>query len=685
MQTTMAAVRTLGSVLLLIAAVAVPEIPAQTMPGEAYHALSRAGHEDLAEHIQKKLDQREDPNEGDVDEIIARWEAEAGGPDSGWDWVTVARLWMRAGSPARAELALADADEAGGVPAAVLLLDQARIAFLGGDVRLGGQAYWEGCEQADAGAALQYWLDIEVLATPDELARWDRFRRLPASQTDLCGFLRRFWGERAMASTTPLGLRIRQHYQRVQYAQNNYRRRSGKKGPTLSNQIGRPRNAAYDDRGLVYIRMGEPARTTRFGGNPSTMENEIVSAECYQPNESWAYDYPEGTRVYHFTTFSGTDDYWLIENLGQVYRCGAPEASGQGGGVMRLSPVNQHRAVQLGPAASLVLQDLYRSRQGLDPLYAQAAQRMSAPRSDGLLNTQGTQALESQRVLQEERERTFRDARFAIQDVPERPTIEPDSRLMVETLQFRSRSRGKNRVWVNALLEGDRLTPRPEGTAFRYQVDARLALIGEDGEYTRHDASFGALSPTRLRRDQSLPVRIPLDLDPGVYRYTLTILDGLGEPGARRSGNYRRGEITVRDLAGRLPVLSDVAVATDSSGSWAPLAPSGPDLGMVPSPAHRTGAEGVAWVYFEAYNLTPGGRYETRVRFEPEGSRGEAFDLSFPGDVPFEGQPRTRRTLRLDLADAEPGTYEMSVTVADEDSGGVTLPHTTSIVVVGER
>ncbi|MFW6083808.1 MAG: GWxTD domain-containing protein [Gemmatimonadota bacterium] len=673
----------LGSALLLAATIAAVDLPAQTMPGEVYHALSRDGHEDLADHVRKKLDMREDPDEPDVREIVERWEAEAGGPGSGWDWVTVARLWIRAGSPARAELALAEADETGEVPAAVLLLDQARIAFLGGDIRLGEQAYWQGCERADDGAALQYWRDIEILATPEELERWDRFRRLPAGQTDLCALLRRFWAERAMASTTSIGARIRAHYERVQYAQNNYRRRSGKKGPTLSTEVGRPREAAYDDRGLIYIRMGEPARTTRFAGNPTSMDNEIVSAECYQPNESWAYDYPEGTRVYHFTTFSGTDDYWLIENLGQVYRCGAPEASGQGGGVMRLSPVNQHRAVQLGPAASLVLQDLYRSRQGLDPLYAQAAQRMSSRRDDGLLNTQGTRALESERVLQEERDRTFRDVRFAIRDVPERPTIDPDSRLMVETLQFRSRSRGKNRVWVSALLEGDRLTPRPEGTAFRYRVDARLALVGENGEYETHDASFAARSPTRLGRDQSVPVRIPLELDPGEYRYTLTLRDGQAEPGARPSGNYRRGSVTVRDLAGRLPVLSDVAVASDSAGSWQPQAPSGPDLGMVPGPAHRTGPGGVAWIYFEAYNLTPGGRYETRVRFEPAGD-GEAFDLSFSGEVPFEGQPRTRRVLRLDLADAEPGNYETSVTVTDEESGDVTLPHTTSIVVTGE-
>jgi len=671
-----------GAVALL-AIVAAPEgaVHAQTMPGEAYHALAGSGHEDLARDVQKQLDMREDPSEDDVARIIERWEETPGGLSGGWDWITVARLWTRAGNAARAELALASADATGEVPAGVLLLDQARVAFLAGDVPLGEEAYWKGCEAADEGTTLQYWLDIEVLATPDEMSRWDRLRRLPAGHTDLCSFLRRVWSERAMASAMSVGPRMRQHYDRVRYAQANYRRRSGKKGPTFSNEFGRPRNAAYDDRGLVYIRMGEPERTSRFGGNPATMENEVVSAECYQPNESWAYDYPDGTKVYHFTTFSGTDDYWMIQNLGQVYRCGAPEASAQGGGALRLSPVNEHRAALLGPAASLVLQDLYRSRQGLDPRYAQAAQRMSDPRADGLLNTSGTRALDSQRVLQEEREWTFSDARFAIAGVPERPAITPDSRLLVETLQFRSSRPATNRVWVNALLEGDRLTPRLEGTTFAYQVDARLALIDDAGDYRQVSASFATTVPSRLQRDQSLPARIPLDLAPGTYRYTLVIRDAFAPPGRLRSGNYRRGELTVRELAGNLPVLSDVAVAPDSGGSWSPLAPTGPDLGVVPSPAHHTGPDRIAYVYFEAYNLTPGGRYETRVRFEPEGGRGEAFDLTFPGEVPYEGAPRTRRTLRLELTDAEPGAYVMSVVATDGETGRTTLPHGTSIVV----
>ncbi len=680
-----------GCWLLSAAMVAVvfsaPEISAQTMPGAVYHDLSTAGHEKLAKRIQKKLEMREDPDGDDVEDLLVRWENEAGGPTSGMDWLTVARLWTRAGESARAEMALLTADETGGVPPSTLLLDRARIAFLSMDVDVADDAYWKGCQLADEQTDLQFWLDIEVLATPEELAEWDRFRRLPSSQSDLCRFLRRFWGERALASTMTIGARMGQHYRRVRYAQQNYRRRSGHKGATFSNEIGRPTSSAFDDRGLLYVRMGEPDRTTQFAGNPQGTDRSIVSAECFEPNESWAYDYPDGTRVYHLTTLGGADDYWLVRNLGLVYRCGEPEASaqGSGGAVNSLTPLNQHRFVALGPAANLVLQDLYRSRQGLDVRYARAAQRMNEPNAGFRLNTVGTRALESQNVLQRERDWTEADAIFAIQNIPEHPDVAADSRMLVENLQFRGARRSDSRVWINAVIEADRLTGRAETEGFLYRVDARLALVDELGEFSRYERSFEARVPRLLKENESLPVRIALDVPPGRYEYTLLVRDALTKPGDTRSGNYFRGETIVRDLGGALPVTSDIAVAVDSGGVWAPLSPIGPDIGILPEPAHRTGADGIAFVYFEAYNLTPGGPYETRVRLAAEDGDGETFDLTFAGEVPFEGAPRTRRVLRLELDDTKPGTYEMSVTVTDGETGRSTLPLTTAIVITREQ
>ena len=231
--------------------------------------------------------------------------------------------------------------------------------------------------------------------------------------------------------------------------------------------------------------MGAPHRTTTYAGNP-TVGQDAVSAECYQPNESWAYDYPGTTRVYHFSAMSGTDDYWLIENLGAIYRCGDPKASlgVQPGGRLTtvLSPVNENRYVDLGPAAALVLQDLYRSRQGLDPRYARAAQSMNTDIDRPLGATtgmsEGSSALEAKRVLQEERHWTYADGMFAVDSVPDRPPVAGNTRLLIEELQFSSPVEGLTRVWLNAVVEAEHLQPTtlPDGS-YRYRVKAYWVLL----------------------------------------------------------------------------------------------------------------------------------------------------------------------------------------------------------------
>ena len=677
-----------ATVAFLGSAVSVRVAHAQTMPAQVYFELTNSGYEKLANRISKKLELRADPDDEDVQSLLDRWEREQGGPDSGWDYIAVARLWLRAGRAAQAEMALMEAEESGEVPAAILLLDQARVAFMSGQRDVAAEAYWKGCEEAGETASKEYWLDIESLATSEEMEDWDRFRRLPITQTDLCGHLRRFWNERALASAMEVSQRMSVHYARTRFALDNYRRRGGKKGPTFSNRLGRPTNSAYDDRGLLYVRMGLPDRTSTFAGNTSVGQYS-VSAECYQPNESWAYDYPGETRVYHLTTLSGTDDYWLVENLGLVYRCGDPEASlGSSSGsrfTLMLSPVNENRFVALGAAAALVLQDLYRSRQGVDPRYAQVAQQMSDELSQNVFNpsttvSTGFEALESQKVLAQERQWTQTDGMFAVDSIPDRPPVAADTRMLVEELQFRSPLDGANRVWINAVIEAERLTPTETTDGqFQYRVDARWVLVDEMGESRTYGSSFEATTPRMLGHDESLPVRLAADLPPGQYRYVLLVSDTQIPSGRdERSGNYHRAALTVRELSAGAPALSDVAVAADSGGVWSP----GGGIRLRPSPTHLAGADGVAYVYFEVYNLTPGGDYTTHIRLEPEdGDAGEAFELSFPGDGATDVSRMSRRLLRVDLRDSEPGQYLMRVTVTDGATGASTLAYYTPITV----
>jgi hypothetical protein len=677
-----------GLATVLATAGFVAEATAQTMPAPVYYELTNNGYEKLANRISKKLEFRSDPDDDDVQSLLDRWEREEGGPDSGWDYITVARLWLRAGRAAEAEMALLEAEESGEVAAPILLLDQARVAFMSGQLALAAEAYWNGCSDAGETAYREYWLDIESLATPEEMEDWDRFRRLPITQTDLCRHLRVFWNERALASAMEVSQRMSVHYARTRFAFDNYRRRGGKKGPTFSNRLGRPTNSAFDDRGLIYVRMGTPDRTATFGGNPS-IGQQAVSAECYQPNESWAYDYPGETRVFHFSAMSGVDDYWLIENLGLVYRCGDPMASlGASIGARItgvLSPVNENRFVVLGAAAALVLQDLYRSRQGVDPRYARIAQQMDNRASQGPFNSSttistGSEVLDGQRILHQEREWTRTDGSFAVDSVPDKPSVATDTRLLVEELQFRSPREGLNRVWINAVVEAEKLTPTETiDGQFWYRVEARWVLVDEDGESVTYNSAFETTVPRRLGRDESLPVRLAADLSPGQFRYSLLVRDTQTPAGQRlRSGNYRRADLSVRQLSAGAPALSDVAVAPDSGGAWSPDG----EIRLRPSPAHLTGADGVAFVYYEVYNLTPGGRYTTRLRLEPkDDDAGDPFELSFPSDGTTGLGRMSRRLLRLDLRDTDPGVYVMKVTITDEETGASTLPYYTPITV----
>lgn len=629
-------------VLFAIVAAGLPATaPAQTMPGPAYHDLLAGGHERLARDLTRLLDLRSRPDRGAIEGFLERWKDEAGGPDSGYDWLAVARMWLRAADAGRAESALERA--AGGVPEGQYLFEVARIAFLRGEVT-GTRSYWRACAVADGAGATEMWLDVEVLATPDEAARWDRFRTLPPGDRDECAFLRRFWNRRAAASGVDVDERILEHYERTRFALEHYRRR-GRVRPRFSARLGRPVESVYDDRGLLYVRMGDPDEVALHGGG-----------DCIEPNISWGYDRPGGFRVYHLSPLGGTDDWYLLENLAMVYRCGSWDRN-------PMVAINPLLVDIPGPP----FHDLYMSRMGLDVAYARIANHA--------LNLIGVEFAGSRLAedLTEERDWTWRDGEYAVATVPERPRLDLGVDFGLEWLRFRAPRPGLTRVWLNSLVEASDLTPREADGGQLYRVEVVWSLLDESGDYFRRiPASFDVPLNHALEIDAGLAVRVFADLPPGTYRWMLAVRDALSEgagEGTKARGGYAGGELEVRSLSGDLPVLSDVALSPDSVGAWSPAT----GISLNPVPTRSTGRDGIGFIYYEAYNLTPGGRYETRVVLTPEGG-GPAFDLSYPGTVPLTATVATRGYLRIDLSASEPGAYEMSVTVRDLTSGHVTLP-----------
>ena len=447
--------------------------------------------------------------------------ADAPAPTDSRAWIDAARAWRAEGEPDSALAALRHAAELGDVSPGLISLEVARTAFVAGYPTDGLEAYRDGCARADEETLGEYWHDFAAVATIDEQTEWRAAMELDDTERAraACALLETGWGERASRAGLGVAERLSLHHERLRYARERYSlmrdgTRLGPRTRLLSNQVGRPEGADLDDRGLVFVRLGEPDRIASFGGSgavtrqlphvrpedgPNAEAVRVVirdlqiSAECYHPNESWAYDFPSGTRTFHFSPLEGAADWWLIENLFDVYRCGDPTNV-----VSMISDLSEAMSGVLSPAAGtrhappaqiawLVMTDLYMSRVGMDPSYGPIAHRIhaSGPNEveelDGLriTNLHVTGVLSG---FSEERQTSFEAARSVLAEIPDRPAITPEAPFAYELLQFRAgpAADGRTRVWLNAVVQAGplRAAPVAEG-GVRYDVHATISLAGE--------------------------------------------------------------------------------------------------------------------------------------------------------------------------------------------------------------
>jgi GWxTD domain-containing protein len=613
---------------------------AQTMPGPVYHSLLDQGADGFEARLEKQFEPASTPDRNEVENVLRRWHEATGGPSSDWDWLAVTRLWLRAGDADRATEALQRVGDR--VPEPFRLLERARVGFLSGDSSA-ASFWWGSCAVATEESALEAWLDLVSLATPDELEEWNRFRPLPAAQRDDCAFLHRFLNRRAIASGQSADGRLSQHYARLRYARENYGRRGKETGTTIIRHD-LPPKPVFDDRGLLYVRLGKPDRTAAYQAGP-----------CYEPNVTWAYEDPDGIRLYHLSPLGGTDDWWLLENLASVFRCPVDPVTGQV--IMTRNPM-----VALSPILPMIppwfLIDLYISRAVLDPEYARMASRFDR--------------LRTVEQLQVERNMTVADALLLIEQVPERPDLDFDLQFNREWIQFRSPRPFTTRVWVNAELRSEdvRRAVADERSA---TVEVVVSLLDETGGRLQTvPASFDLEIPADGSPQNVLGIRVPVEVPPGRYETLFQIRIPGDADDLRQRGNFVRDSLVVRDFGGTIPLLSDVAVSPDSGGAWQPR----PGLNLRPSPAHRSGPDGLAWIYLEAYNLTPGGAFTAHVRLDKDDAGGadpSVFQQEYGGTAARGARIVTPIVLRLDLGETEPGSYALRVSVTDVATGARTL------------
>jgi GWxTD domain-containing protein len=496
------------------------------------------------------------------------------------------------------------------------LLEQARTLFYLRRPDAGSAAYYAGATDLTSDEArAEYRSDIEWIATDDELEAFDG-----RASSELAGFLRAFWAERDAAEVRVSGERLAEHYRRYFYAWRHFRLASRRRHYT--NEPYRSAQTLLDDRGVIYLRHGEPDERARF-----------VSRDV-EPNESWLYVWPDGRRIFHFVARDDVQDYKLIESLSDVFGDSAITWQAQG---------------RLPPIAS----ELYDSRAQLDPTYRRIAQ---SPTAQGTILANERSA--GRRAIGVGTTTDSYPLRFAHR-------LQPQIQLYAV-----GGTDATSRVLLVFALRAGRLTGQRRGGGLRYPVAVRVATRDDSGARSWLDTVRVFQSPTPLKEDQLLTGFIEFPVPPDTHDLRLAVL----EPD-RDAGDVM--DVTgfgVPDFRSDGLVLSDLVLGDRTSDlSWIV---SGDTVPLSPRGAYVHG--GTAELYYEVHGVPAGTRYRARIEVggKSGGSIFARIGRLFGGGPPvafsFDGvttdvPQRVRQTVAL--APLDPGDYVLTLTLEDLDRG----------------
>jgi GWxTD domain-containing protein len=490
------------------------------------------------------------------------------------------------------------------------LLELARTAYLARQPEQGWAAYFAGVRAASSAEAVAlYRADLAWLADSAELRAFDALDGAPARAR----WLEEFWTHRDVAQAREAGERQAEHYRRWFYARRSFRLVSRHRHYDITERYRSPQ-VEFDDRGVIYLRHGEPDRRAR------------LAQVGVEPNESWMYDRPPPAAdlVFHFVARDDASDYKLVESLVDV--------------------LGFSRAVRATGMLDPGVSELYASRDEFGPLYGRVGRSTRPPgrelAEDRTLGqrsiTTGTTSDSYARRFEEPLDVVTSD--FVVGDTGAGPTLH-----------------------VVFAIPAGRLPSATTAEGTRYPLRFRVVVSdAADRPVARLDTLrvFAAREP--LRAPAYLTGRLALALPAGRYRYRFLVTS----PDESTGDLVTRDSLAVDALDGRRFAVSDVVVGRDGSGlvwNTVPL-----------NPLQRYPEGSAAELYYEVYGLAAGAIYHTVVRLEREGRRGlfggRRAPVLLEFDAPADG-PRTQVRRGIALRDVSPGNYRLTVVISDPASG----------------
>ncbi|HEU4698466.1 MAG TPA: GWxTD domain-containing protein [Gemmatimonadales bacterium] len=500
-------------------------------------------------------------------------------------------------------------------------LELARTYFVAGSLD-GVPLYYAGAAADDSATVAGYRDDLALIAADSDLAAFDRARG-----AERVAFLRRFWGGRDAVSLHDPGARLREHYRRLFYARRNFALVSTHRHYDITERY-RSGSPDFDDRGIIYIRHGEP-----------TLRATSPAVNGLEPNESWRYERPDGDLLFHFVAREDVQDFKLVESLFDVLSFSNAVYLRQQGGLDR------------SPGALTLLQ----SRDGLSPIYGRI---------------QGAGSVGTGQMLDQERRQGQR-------------SIEQGTRSDSYELHFPQPLRAQTNVLAVGAENGQPLLQltyaipgqdlRPETMTDRgpvYAVRVRFVALDPRGNVVATlDTTRRVLAPQPVPPTEHLVGRIALPVSAtGTLGYRLAVQQG-----------ESTGVVLPRDsvrVEGAAPTAADAPALGLSDLVLGSL--------RVPVIWHRDAADTVWFnplrtfrrddhmrLYYEVHGLTPGQPYTTQLVVK-KGNNAEAFRKLFGGSavisLKFADQaqrPETPVEREISLDRLKPGLYVLGIAITD--------------------
>jgi GWxTD domain-containing protein len=513
------------------------------------------------------------------------------------------------------------------------LLELARTQFLLG--RFDGLAsYFEGAGSDHPVTVAGYRADLATIASDSVLRVFDRQRGARR-----VAYLKRFWSQRDRVELRGDGERLREHYRRLFYARKNFQLTSNNRHYDIVERY-RSGSRDFDDRGVIYIRHGEPT------------DRATYAAPGLEPNESWRYSRADGDLIFHFIAREDVQDFKLVESLFDVL--------GFSAAVKLQGPENS-------AADNAMAEQLMLSREQLDPIYRRlhGAGRMST----------GRYQTEERRVGQES---------IALGTTSDSYELRFPQELKAhsEVLAVGRDSAGPQ-LQIAYAIAGSSLEPVTVTRGYLYSIRVRFVATDRRGTVVSWvDTTRHFVAPAPVPPNEHLVGRVATTAKPGPLQYRLAIQQGEAAGVTLPRDSVRVGPRTPTALA-----LSDLVLGSRSANLTWRRTPQD-TVRFNPLRSYRRSEEMELYYEIEGLRPTP---YTVELTVKKKGSGGGLFRKIFGGSgaairLKFEEQattPQVSTQRRIQLSRLKPGTYQLDLQVVD--ASGRKDHRTQEFIVVEEK